>query len=61
MPRSILVAILIGLVGAVFALQGMGVLGGSAMSGSSFWELVGSVMVVIAVVLGVRGWRAMPR
>jgi hypothetical protein len=32
-------------VGAVWFLQGIGVLGGSGMSGSSFWGFVGLVLV----------------
>lgn len=38
--------------GAVFALQGIGVLGGSAMTGSPTWAVIGPIMVVIGVALG---------
>jgi hypothetical protein len=55
------VALFVGLAGAVFALQGIGVLGGSQMTGSSFWAVVGSIMVVGAIVLGWRALRIMPR
>lgn len=34
------------LVGAVFTLQGLGVLGGSFMSGSPTWAVIGMAMVV---------------
>ncbi|HUD35494.1 MAG TPA: hypothetical protein VMR14_01265 [Streptosporangiaceae bacterium] len=44
-------------VGAIFALQGLDVIGGSAMSGDSVWAVVGPVLVVIGLVLAVLGWR----
>lgn len=37
--------------GTVFALQGFGVLGGSAMSGSHFWAAAGPVIAVVGLVL----------
>lgn len=37
--------LLVTAVGAVFALQGMGVLGGSFMSGSATWAVIGIAMV----------------
>jgi hypothetical protein len=37
--------------GTVFALQGFGVLGGSAMSGSHFWAAAGPVIAVAGLVL----------
>ena len=39
--------------GAVFGLQGIGVLGGSAMSGKPLWAFIGPIMIVIGIVLGV--------
>jgi hypothetical protein len=47
-------------VGGVWALQGSGVLGGSFMSDSPTWLVIGIVVVVVGllvVVLGVRGGR----
>jgi hypothetical protein len=40
------VGIVVGLVGLVWLLQGIGVLGGSFMSGSSLWATIGLVFVV---------------
>ena len=40
-----LVGLLVAIVGAVFTLQGFGVLGGSFMSGSATWAVIGLVMV----------------
>jgi hypothetical protein len=37
-------------VGLVWTLQGLGVLGGSAMSGSPLWATVGPIVVVIGLV-----------
>jgi membrane protease YdiL (CAAX protease family) len=43
--------ILLVVFGTVFALQGDGILGGSAMSGNSFWIYAGSVIVVLGVII----------
>jgi hypothetical protein len=44
--------------GTVFALQGFGVLGGSVMSGSSFWAAAGPIIAVVGLVLLVGGARS---
>jgi len=49
------------LAGVVFTLQGVGILGGSVMSGVTFWAVVGPVIVLAGVVLaaiGLRDWPA---
>ena len=38
-------------VGLVWTLQGLNVLGGSAMSGSSLWATVGPIVLLVGVVL----------
>ena len=43
--------------GVTFALQGVGVLGGSVMSGVTFWAVVGPVIAVAGVVLAILGLR----
>jgi hypothetical protein len=45
------------LVGLVWIAQGIGLLGGSAMSGQSFWAVVGVVLVVLAGVIAWSGRR----
>lgn len=45
------VGVAIAVVGAVFTLQGIGVLGGSFMSGSATWAIIGVAMVVVGLVL----------
>lgn len=52
-----LIGILIAVVGAVFTLQGIGVLGGSFMSGSATWAVIGIAMVVAGLVLYARATR----
>jgi hypothetical protein len=49
-------------VGVTFALQGFGVVGGSAMSGSSLWSALGPLIALaglLAVVAGVRRLRSL--
>jgi hypothetical protein len=53
--------ILIVLVGAVFAGQGLGFIPGSIMSGKMEWFWIGSVMVVIGLALGAAGFLGRPR
>ena len=54
-PRSPMLRFVAGmalvLVGAVWFLQGIDVLGGSSMTGNSFWAFVGAPMVVVGVLL----------
>ncbi len=44
--------------GALWTLQGLGVVGGSVMSGVSFWAYVGPVVALAGVVLIVLAMRA---
>ncbi len=53
----IVVAVVLFLVGMVWLGQGVGFIGGSAMTGSSFWAVVGAALVVIAAWLAVSGLR----
>lgn len=39
------------LIGGVWTLQGFGVIGGSFMTGSTTWLVIGMVLVVLGVVL----------
>ena len=47
----LVVGMVLVLVGAVWFLQGIDVLGGSSMTGNAFWAFVGAPMVVIGVLL----------
>ena len=48
------IGIVIALVGAVVTLQGAGILGGSFMSGSGTWLVIGIAMVIGGLVLYAR-------
>jgi hypothetical protein len=51
-------AVLLALVGLTFLGQGLGYIGGSAMTGSSFWAIVGAILIVAAAVVA---WTAVNR
>jgi hypothetical protein len=59
MKNRLLVAagIAVAVVGAVFALQGFGVIGGSAMSNNHTYEVVGPLVALVGLVLAVLGLR----
>lgn len=55
MRRSrLVIAIILGLVGLAWIGQGLDIIKGSGMSGTSFWAFVGVVLIAIAVVIVVR-------
>jgi hypothetical protein len=62
MRRVVLVGagFLLTLAGVVFTLQGVGILGGSVMSGVTFWAAAGPVIVLAGVVLAGIGLRDRP-
>ena len=45
------------LFGVTFGLQGLGVIGGSAMSGKTAWAVIGPLIALVGVVLVVSGLR----
>lgn len=54
------VGVLVTLVGAVWTLQGLGIIGGSVMTGKTMWAVIGPVVAVAGLAmaaLGVRGVR----
>jgi hypothetical protein len=59
MRRVVLVGagFLLMLAGVVFTLQGVGVLGGSVMSGVTFWAAAGPVIALAGLILTVTGLR----
>jgi hypothetical protein len=62
MKRVVLVGagFVLALAGVVFTLQGVGILGGSVMSGITFWAVAGPVIVLAGLVLAVLGLRDRP-
>jgi hypothetical protein len=57
----LLIAIVLVLLGLVWIGQGSGMIGGSAMSGSSFWAVVGVILVIAGLAVGVLEWRRSTR
>ena len=61
MRRAFVVTLAFGLIVAVFgliwALQGFGVLGGSPMSNTTTWSIIGPITVLIGLVIAVFSWR----
>ncbi len=53
----IIVGALATIAGVIFALQGFGVLGGSVMSGSSLWAVLGPIIAVAGVLVTAAGLR----
>lgn len=53
MPRLV-VALFLSLAGLVWIAQGVGLIGGSVMTGSLFWAAVGLVLLGVAVAIVVR-------
>ncbi len=47
----IVIGVIVIAIGAVWTLQGIGVLGGSAMSGSTLWAVIGPIVIVVGIVL----------
>ena len=50
-PARLAIAALLALVGVVWIGQGLGFIGGSFMSGSPIWAIVGAVLIALAAVL----------
>ena len=66
MRRVVLVGVgvLVTLAGVIFTLQGVGVLGGSVMSGVTFWAVAGPVIALVGLAIAAiglrRGWPPRP-
>lgn len=54
---SLVVGVVLILLGALWTLQGLDVLGGSGMSGHIIWAVIGVLIAVVGVVLIVRSRR----
>ncbi|CAJ1502838.1 hypothetical protein [[Mycobacterium] burgundiense] len=51
------VGIIVALFGAIWALQGFGVLGGSPMSNTTTWSIIGPLTAVAGLAIAVYSWR----
>ena len=49
--------VLVAMFGLIWALQGFGVLGGSPMSNTTTWSIIGPITVLIGIVIAVFSWR----
>lgn len=49
--------VILALFGLIWALQGFGVLGGSPMSNTTTWSVIGPITVLIGAVIAVVSWR----
>jgi hypothetical protein len=56
-PVLITLGVIIAVFGAIFTLQGLGFIGGSAMTGSTLWAIVGPIIAIAGVVLALFGLR----
>jgi len=62
MRRSrLVIALILALVGLVWLGQGLALIKGSAMSGSSVWAIVGTILLVLAAVIVLRERRPATR
>jgi hypothetical protein len=53
----IVVGVVVALAGLLFTLQGLNVLGGSAMSGKTIWAVLGPVIAIAGLILATVGVR----
>ena len=56
-PVLITVGAIVALMGVIFMFQGLGVIGGSAMTGSTLWAILGPIIALAGIVLVVVGLR----
>jgi hypothetical protein len=57
----VLAGALITAAGVVFTLQGLGYIGGSFMSGTTLWSVLGPLIALVGIGLAVAGLRPRPR
>lgn len=58
---TLAIGVIVALFGAIWALQGFGVLQGSPMSNTTTWSIIGPITAVIGVVVAVVSWRRLRR
>lgn len=56
-PLRVGIGILLVLVGLLWTLQGLGVVGGSAMSGVTLWAIIGPIVMLAGIALVITGRR----
>jgi hypothetical protein len=53
----LIVGILLVLMGAVWTLQGLDIMGGSGMSGNKMWAVIGPIVAIVGLILAGVGLR----
>ena len=53
----ILLGVVVALFGLLFALQGFGVVGGSPMSNTTTWSVLGPIIALIGIAIAIAGAR----
>lgn len=53
----VVVGVLMAIAGAVWALQGFGIIGGSFMSGATLWAVIGPVVALAGLAIAAIGLR----
>ena len=63
MRRGLLIGFgaLVTVAGVVFALQGLGYIGGSSMTGTTLWAVLGPLIAVLGLTIAVAGLRVRRR
>ena len=59
-PVRIIIGVIVLLVGALWTLQGLGYIGGSAMSGVTLWAVIGPIVAVAGLGLALSRPRRQP-
>ena len=60
-PVALVLGAILVVIGLVWFLQGIGVLGGSVMSGVALWAIIGPIVAIVGVALIVRTQRSTPK
>lgn len=59
-PLSLVLGVILVLLGALWTGQGLGLIGGSVMTGVTLWAVIGPVVALLGILLIVRGTRKGP-
>lgn len=54
------IGVVVALFGTLFAFQGFGVVGGSPMSGTATWSILGPIIALIGIGIAGYAWRSKP-
>jgi hypothetical protein len=60
-PVALVLGAILVIIGLVWFFQGIGVLGGSVMSGVVLWAVIGPIVAIVGIALIVRTQRSKPQ